>query len=163
MAFLSKKAVDAKRVGDSLVAAFHKANPPLVWRFDLTRNHSFSLALQGQESDWQLGLTSPTGEFQSVAHFPARADAEEAFAETEKILAQDKRPWLSVLMKILGILALLILVIALVFGILVGKAAMQLIPKTQSFTPTASMPSNTQPSAPVGVPLPADQMLRPPP
>src|ERR1700722_5446352 len=119
MAFLSKKSVDAKRVGASLVAAFHKANPPLVWRFDLERNHSFSLALQGREGDWQLGLNSPSNDVQVVARFASRPDAEQAFAETEKILAQGKSLWTSAAMRILGVIALLLMILLLIYGVLV--------------------------------------------
>src|ERR1700722_15946366 len=110
MSLDSRHPVEARRIGNAVVAAFHKANPPLVWRFDLERNHSFSLALQGAEGDWQLGLTSSEKEFQAIAHFAERTDAERAFTETEKILAQGKSLWATVAMKILGVIALVLVV-----------------------------------------------------
>ena len=88
MTLESRKPVEAKRSGNTLIAAFHRANPPLVWRFDLERNHSFTLALQGDEGEWELGLTSPKGDFHPVARFALRDDAEDAFIKVEKILAQ---------------------------------------------------------------------------
>jgi hypothetical protein len=160
MPLTSQKPVEVKRVGTSLVAAFHKAKPPLVWRFDLERNHSFSLALQGTEENWQLGLTTPTGEFQSVAHFVERADAEQAFTETEKILAQGKPTVASVILKIIGLLGLVFIAV-LVFGFLVQN---NYLPKLHSYSPIANTPVTppVKPEAKPGVPLPADEFLTPP-
>ena len=78
------KKTEAKCNGSMLTVGFHAANPPLIWRFDLERNHSFTLALQGEDGDWELGVTSPKGDFYPVVHFAAREDAEEAFAGSKK-------------------------------------------------------------------------------
>ena len=160
MGLISKKAVEAKRVGTSLVAAFHKANPPLVWRFDLERNHSFSLALQGTAGDWQLGLTTPTGEFQTVARFAERADAELAFTETEKVLAQGKPTATGILLKLFGVVALIFVGI-IVFGYITEQ---NLLVKQHTVKSTAIVPAmpTAKPVVKPGVPLPADDFLVPP-
>jgi hypothetical protein len=161
MPLTSQKPVAVKRVGTSLVAAFHKAKPPLVWRFDLERNHSFSLALHGAESDWQLGLTMPTGEFQTIAHFAMQADAQHAFTETEKILAQGKPTVTSTILKIVGLLGLVFFIAIVIFGFLVQN---NYIPKPHPYSPIANTPgkSPAKPEAKSGVPLPADEFLTPP-
>ena len=101
-----EKSTEASVTGNSLVATFHKANPPLVWKFDLERNHSFTLALQGEEGDWELGLTSPKGDFYPITHFLTRDDAEEAFRQVNKALAQRTFSLLGVGFKIVGGLVL---------------------------------------------------------
>src|ERR1700733_6265128 len=82
----TKKAVQAKLVGNTLVAVFRTSNPNLIWKFDLERNHSFTLALQGEEGDLELGVTSSKGEFYPIARFASQEDAEEAFTAVQKIL-----------------------------------------------------------------------------
>lgn len=146
---MTKKNVEAKRMGSTLVVAFHRANPPLIWRFDLERNHSFTLALQGEEGDWELGVTSPKGEFYTITRFLAREDAEEAFRITQKTLMKKRCRWL----KVFGvILAVLLLVLTALY--LVGRLS------------GSGLPSESQGSSPVemqgGIPLPADQVLTPP-
>jgi len=78
--------------GSTLTASFNAANPPLIWRFDLERNHSFTLALHGENSEWELGVTSPKGEFYPIVHFAAREDAEEAFTRVECALSRRRMP-----------------------------------------------------------------------
>ena len=87
---IRQKSVQAKLVGNTLVATFRKSNPNLIWNFDLERNHSFTLALQGEDGDFELGVTSPKGEFYPVARFASREDAEEAFSAVQKILMKHK-------------------------------------------------------------------------
>jgi hypothetical protein len=153
--FLSnKKPVEVKRVGDTLVAVFRNSNPSLVWKFDLARNHSFTVALQGDEGDLELGVTSPKGEFYPIARFNAREDADLAFAAVQKVLMKRKCGWLGCLLKWAGGLVLLLL-IALLIGIyLAGYRG----PKIFSTGPA----STAAPEIRNGVPLPADQVLRPP-
>ena len=155
MSFTSAKAVTTSRTGASLVATFHRANPPLIWRFDLERNHSFTLALQGEESDWELGVTSPKGEFYPIAHFALREDAEEAFNAVSKSLARGPGRWLA--LKILLLIAIVAVCAFVVFGFLVGRDMVlmnsQLLPVTHAVDGEVKS----------GVPQAADDVLRPPP
>ena len=98
----ARKAVEARKVGTSLVATFHRATPPLIWRFDLERNHSFTLTLQGEEGEWELGIASPRGEFHPVARFASREEAEESFNLVGDIMAAEPKPWWSAFIKGIG-------------------------------------------------------------
>jgi hypothetical protein len=166
MLLTSKKSVEAKCVGASLVAAFHNAEPPLVWRFDLRQNHSFTLALQGEDGAWVLGLAFPNGDFHTVARFATREDAGKAFAVIEKILAKNKHVWLDYLLKFFGVV---FLIAALVFA---GMVVRNLILRSSENPATAGnaapaassyVSPNRPPEIKSGVPLPADEFLRPPP
>jgi len=149
MLLYQKKSVEAKLVGNTLVAAFHASNPGLIWRFDLERNHSFTLALQGEEGDLELGVTSPKGEFYPVARFTSREEAEIAFSAVQKVLMtkrwQRPKGWLLWI----GSIALLALLIVFFGRYVVGNNFL-------AGTPPAAN------GLPQGVPLPADQVLRPP-
>jgi len=151
-----KKSVEAKRVGSTLVAVFRNSNPCLVWKFDLERNHSFTFALQGEEGDLELGVTSPKGEFYSVARFAAREDADEAFTAVQKVLM--KRVgigWLTGLLKWIAGVLLVLLIVVLLGGYLV-KHTLNLLNSASSSVAAKHVIQN-------GVPMPADQVLQPPP
>ncbi|MGE3622367.1 MAG: hypothetical protein AB7H77_00650 [Bdellovibrionales bacterium] len=141
--------VEARVVGTTLVAAFHKSNPSIVWKFDLERNHSFTISLHAKDSDFELGVASPKGEFYSIARFPTYEDAEEALRAVQKALMTKKMDgkWLRRALFAVCAVAAVLFMIAFIGYLLAGK-----------------MPS--APEKPVvrnGVPLPADQVLRPPP
>jgi len=155
MFFSNKKPVEVKQVGQTLVAVFRTSNPGLVWKFDLVRNHSFTLALQGDEGDFELGITSPRGEFYPIARFGAREDADEAFAAVQKVLLKKKRGWLGCLLKWVGGLVVLLLIAILAIGIFLAVYRGQTI---SSLWPSSA----AAPEIRNGVPLPADQVLRPP-
>jgi hypothetical protein len=149
------KKTEAKCNGDMLTVGFHGANPPLIWRFDLERNHSFTLSLQGEEGDWELGITTPKGDFYPVVHFIAHEDAEEAFIRVEKILAK-RRGTASLVAKALAVVAALALLI--VGGVLVfGSYVSHRHSPTSSSAVTATPPAIKE-----GVPLSADDVLKPP-
>jgi cbb3-type cytochrome oxidase subunit 3 len=160
------KKLDVRRVKSSLVATLSKANPPLIWRFDLERNHSFTLALQGQDNEWELGVTSPRGEFNPVARFPLREDAEEALAAIGRELAKGRLRWVGCLLKAIGVLALLFFIAVLVWSIVLRTSQNRL---TQLDTPPEQAQAGSEPVSPPppevknGIPLPADQVLQPPP
>jgi hypothetical protein len=167
------KKLDVRRVRSSLVATLSKANPPLIWRFDLDRNHSFTLALQGQDNEWELGVTSPKGEFSPIARFPMREDAEEALAAIGGQLAKGRLSWVIGFLKLLGIFALLLFMAILGWSILLRMAQPRLAqmqaPQEQGQeVPPALLPDVAPaPSPPPvtknGIPLPADEVLQPPP
>ena len=86
----------AKPIGQSLVATFHTASPPLIWQYDLEKNHSFTMTVQGEDGKWALGVTTPQGLFTPIAHFALRAEADEAFAVVERAMTRPRRlinPW----------------------------------------------------------------------
>jgi hypothetical protein len=164
---------DVRRVRSSLVATLSRANPPLIWRFDLDRNHSFTLALQGQDNEWELGVTSPKGEFNPIARFPARDDAEEALAAIGKELGRGRLSWVLGFLKMLALLMFLLFLAVLGWSLLLRMAAqrpiriqapqqsMETVPALPAPPPVAAAP----PAAPAvtnGVPLPADEVLQPP-
>lgn len=172
-----QKKTNVRRDGSSLIATFPNANPPLIWRFDLERNHSFTVAMQGQDNEWELGVTSVKGEFHPVARFPMREDAEEAFETVSVSLAEGKGGWVSSGLKFVGMCVLLFVLSAGV-AILVQEVAGQNSPVEQPVTATAKAsveqpsaqdtatpptPPPTAPAeAPKGVPLSADDVLKPP-
>jgi hypothetical protein len=147
-----KKPVQAKLVGNTLVAVFRASNPNLIWKFDLERNHSFTLALQGEEGDLELGVTSAKGDFYPIARFPTQEDAEEAFTAVQKVLMKGKRGKVKTLL--IWIVGLVALVLVLLFAVryIGGHVSGTRIP--------ASLSSVTAPQIPSGVPVPADQVLR---
>jgi hypothetical protein len=152
--FLSaKKPVEAKLVGNTLVAVFRASDPGLIWKFDLERNHSFTLALQGEEGDLELGVTSPKGEFYPIARFGAQEDADEAFAAVQKILMRGKRGRLKTVFAWFGgFIALAIVVLIAGHYINYGISNMK----------SAAGISSGSETLPEGVPLPADQVLKQP-
>lgn len=149
-----KKPVQAKLVGNTLVATFRNSNPNLIWKFDLERNHSFTVALQGDEGDFELGMTSLKGEFYPIARFASREDADEAFSAVQKILMKRRQGRLKALFVWVCGLALMILVV-----MMVGR---YVINSFSSGSPPSAL-SASVPKIRNGVPLPADQVLRPPP
>lgn len=154
--FLREKSTEAGVTDTSLVATFHKANPPLVWKFDLERNHSFTLTLQGEEGDWELGLTSPKGDFYPITHFLTHEDAEEAFKEVNKALARRKFSLLRFGFKMIGVLILIgILVLFFMFFL-------PLFSGLHKMSLTAGHGPLSMEQMPQGVPMPADAFLRPP-
>jgi len=161
-----KKPVEAKRVGSALIVAFRMSQPRLVWRFDLEKNHSFSLALEGEEGTWELGVTSPKGEFYPVARFAAREDADQAFAAVQRALMTRKSAWLGWLLKAVGVLALFFMLAAAVAIFTLsrlGFMGMAGMPNPYAAAGMAAVPAAPVSVPQNGVPLPADQVLRPPP
>ncbi len=146
-----KSPFKAKVLGHTLIAAFRTSHPPLIWQFDLEKNHSFTVALQGEEGDLELGVTSPRGEFYPIAHFTDREDAEEAFARVQKALMCRHQPWHW--KRAVCWLALAAIVYLLLFSPMVGEGI-----KIASLLFSSNNPVNT----PSGVPLPADQVLHAP-
>ena len=91
--------------------------------------------------------------------------AEQAFTETEKILACGKNRWPGYVTKFLGAMGFLFVLLMLGFGTVLGINALHILPKSQAYTPAAGA-NATQGIKPgeakTGVPLPADEYLTPP-
>jgi len=156
------KKTEAKCTGSMLTVGFHGANPPLIWRFDLERNHSFTLSLQGEEGDWELGVTSPRGDFHPVVHFSAREDAEEALMKVEKTLSRNKNPG-SLILKVLmglGIVAVIVVVAVVLFGTVILQHSSSL--STPVNPVTVLTPQSTPTTMPEGIPVTADDVLKAP-
>jgi hypothetical protein len=153
---------DARTQGSTLIAAFHTARPPLVWRFDLAQTHSFSLALQENASGWDLGLNLAAndgqGRFAPVAHFVTHEDAAQAISKVEKaILRRGKLDWIWQGLKIFAGLAG---VIALAVEIAVAAGFYSTMHPGQA----PSVPVGLEAPKPIqsGVPMSADDVLTPP-
>jgi hypothetical protein len=155
---MSKK-TEAKCNGSMLTVGFHSANPPLIWRFDLERNHSFTLALQGEEGEWELGITTPKGDFYPVVHFVAREDAEEAFNKVEKILAKKRGVGSLIVKALLGVAVLALLVAGSVIAFATYINRMPAFPMSAAGLPH---PMPVPSAMPEGIPLSADDVLKPP-
>lgn len=162
MLFQRKKSVTAKMVGPTLVASFQKANPPLIWKFDLQRNHSFTLALQGEDGDWELGLNSPRGDFYPIVHFYAREDAEEAFEKVQKILMKKRGSLAWRIIRFVFILIFLVLVGIVGWGYYLNQQGITAEDLMRSGGLTQPTVPSAKPQAPMGVPLPADEILKRP-
>ena len=142
--------------GQMLTVHFSTATPSLIWRFDLERNHSFTLSLQGEEGDWELGVTSPQGDFYPVAHFAAREDAEEAMIKVGKSLSRTSKGAGSGSRMLRALLIFCVLVGCVVLVVIgVGFWAGHPSPQLSS----ALSPS---PMVQEGVPMSADDVLKPP-
>ena len=149
-----KRTTEAKLKGSLLTVGFYSAKSPLIWRFDLERNHSFTFSLQGDEGDWELGVTSLKGDFSSVAHFDEREDAEDALAVVEKTLSS-KWGGTALVLKAVAWVA----VIAIVVFFSAGLFSFWVAPH-----PASTLIGKTTAPAAVqkGVPLSADDVLQPP-
>ncbi len=156
---------EAKCDGTTLTAAFPTASPPLIWRFDLERNHSFTFSQRGGDGKWELGVTSPNGDFCSVAYFTSRAEADDALVKVGHALAH-KRPDFAVGLASGGMPSALIIRSLTVVGvaaaviILLVFLVSPFLHKTHAVSSaTASAPTVVQED---GVPLSADDVLTPP-
>ena len=156
------KTTEAKCDGLMLTVGFPTANPPLIWRFDLERNHSFTLSLQGEEGDWELGVTSPKGDFYPVAHFVAREEADDALAKVGKALAQKRNTASSIntgslvvkTLTVTGIVIVCVMVVVVSFGLYI-KNSYSSRARHGLVVPQVSQQEE-------GVPLAADDVLKPP-
>lgn len=137
----------------SLVANFAKADPPVVWRFDLERNHSFSVALRPVNEVWELGVTLPNGEFHIIARFNEGAEAEVAYRRLAKVLAQGRFSWVRVMVK--GFVVVLVLLAVLYVTLLALQQG--------RFAASSHVVRQEEaPAAVAGEPVPADEVLTPP-
>jgi hypothetical protein len=114
------------------------------------------LALQGEEGDWELGITTPKGDFYPVVHFVAREDAEEAFAKVEKVLAKKRGAGPLIVKAVVGVIvaALLVTGCVVIFGLYVEHRVVS----SSAIGPTSAAPPVVQ----EGVPLSADDVLKMP-
>jgi hypothetical protein len=156
-------ATKAKIIDHALIASFRDSNPPTVWRMDLEKNHSFAVAIQGREGDWELGIMSPRGEFTVVARFASRAEIDGAFAAVQKALMSPPNSLLAKLKRVALVTATIVLVL------IAGAKLLDTLPSsrtTVALTPQPSqMAAPAAPAAPAvpiqsGIPLPADEVLK---
>lgn len=147
--------VKAKLVRQTLVAHFRTSTPPMIWRLDMEKNHSFALVIQGQDGAWELGLVSPKGDVSAVARFAARPDVDAAYAAVGKAMMSNPsslRNWAARVLITAGIAALALvgtLNLLALPAVLARKAVMT---QTQN-RPTASAPA-------MGMPMNADDFLK---
>ena len=104
---MAKPVCEARVRDQILVAAFSDSNPPVVWQFDLNKNHSFAVAIQGKESDWHLGIVSPRGDFTSVARYEQRADVDTAWQSVRTAMLNPMSSGTDQLWRLAGVALLL--------------------------------------------------------
>ena len=153
-----KQKTEARLKGTLLTVGFHTAKAPLIWRFDLEQNHSFSLALRAVGEDWELGMTTAKGDFSPIAVFEDRDSAQEALMRVEKALSKKGGPT-ALLFRAAGIITLIASVLALlailsVLGIHYWGWWMNGAP-TQTAAPQAPVMRE-------GAPMSADEVLQAP-
>lgn len=158
-----------------LVAKFANSQPPMLWQFDLERNHSFTLTVRDRDEGAALGFLTPQGDFTAMATFPNREEAEEAMAAVQKALMRQRRRnsfdlwrWFWVGVTVL----ILVFCFSVLQGIAARKAALQTavtsrVPAATAVAGTSGAvpaPAAPEPKASMrnGVPLPADDLLTPP-
>lgn len=112
--------VRARVVEHSLVASFRSSNPPTVWRMDLEKNHSFAVAIQKKEQDWELGVMSPKGDFTVVARFHERADVDAAMSEVESAMFSNPNSTGIKVWRLSAMTAAMVLLIILGYALLVN-------------------------------------------
>ena len=105
-----KKKTKAKCENNVLVVAFNNANPPLIWRQDLSRNPTFTVSLQGGDDKWDLGVTSAKGDYFPIASFEDRAEAEKSLSAVNSALSKSK-VFASFALKTLIVVTILVVVI----------------------------------------------------
>lgn len=146
-----------------LAVSFQSGSPPQFWQFDLEKNHSFTISLQEQGTEWELGITSSDGIFRSVCQFPSRVDAEEAYESITKELIKRKVPMpsnkSSRLWPAAAILLILIITWFMISLVLFSGGNIPQINKANvTNTAKPGQPVATQP-LPDGVPVNANDVL----
>jgi cytochrome c-type biogenesis protein CcmH/NrfG len=142
----------------ALVADFTSAEPPLLWRMELSRVHAVAFRLVQSGRAWELGTESAKGEFAPIARFTDRKQAEKALRAMSRALRSSGRGLR--FFKALGYVALgVVLTVALIaLDIYLTRAAVQ-----QPAGSAVVSENNAAPPAPVeGKPLSADQVLQMP-
>lgn len=178
-----KKAVRAKVVcwnkAPCLIVSFKNSAPPQVWQMDLEKLTSYTLKLQEQEGEWDLGYVVTDGAFKAVAHFDERPDAEEAYDVIQNVLinsdsvcAQPSRPFAGGIMR--GLLALLgvVFIVLMLFNWVASGVSSLFAPsgtkteqtsaprqRTLEDVPPDAAVLKTEPQVQVGVPQNADDIL----
>lgn len=98
LTFLKQSPVYAKRCETSVIFAFREAEPPLVWRYDLSRDSCFTLTIRDCDTRCEIGFVQPGGEFSKVASFPEREQAEEALFRIARMIGTPFIRWGRVLL-----------------------------------------------------------------
>ncbi|MBI1273807.1 MAG: hypothetical protein GC131_06965 [Alphaproteobacteria bacterium] len=145
----------------ALVALFRDSNPPTVWRMDLDKNHSFAVAIQGKEGEWELGIMSSRGEFTVVARFATREEVDTAFACVQRALMSSPSSLLNKVIRTAAITATITVILLIgavaLNGVSSGDAGGK-IGVAQIQPGQVALPAPT----PSGIPLSADEVLQAP-
>lgn len=96
--FLKPLSIYASRSETSAVFAFHKAEPPLVWRYDLTRDPTVTLTLHEHAKGVEVGFLRENGGFVRIVDFPEREYAEEALYKIANVIGAPFIRWGRVLL-----------------------------------------------------------------
>ncbi len=149
----------ARAAGSILTASFGAASPPTAWRFDLEKNHSFTLALAEQKEGWELKVLLAQGEPVSIARFIARGDAEEALGQVSAALNKGigRDSDLPPLLQNFGLLGLAACVL-----MLFGLFAFFVIHTSGTSSPIQAPVKTSMAPLKPGMPVSADDVLQPP-
>ncbi len=91
--FVSQPSIYASRNDGSIVFAFRDSEPPLVWRYDLSRDPCFTLIARAHEADWEVGFVQSGGGFSRIAAFPERELAEAALYQIARMAGTPVIRW----------------------------------------------------------------------
>ncbi|MER2519233.1 MAG: hypothetical protein ABTQ34_00915 [Bdellovibrionales bacterium] len=83
----------ASRNEGSVVFAFRDAEPPLVWRYDLSRDPCFTMITRVNEAGWEVGFVQPSGNFSRIATFPERELADAALYKIARMVGTPIIHW----------------------------------------------------------------------
>lgn len=163
--------IDARVVGDALVASFMSAEPPKVWRADMAKLTAATMELRSDAGRFRLVLVAQTGD-EDVAMFNSRDDGTAALqavmhamiapaggaaataaqpAATAPAAAPKKGGFFRFLFKMFLWLVAIGVTLLILAGLFMGGKTAQLI--------TAISPGDAPIVAP-GAPLPADEFFR---
>lgn len=165
MLFMEKRKQNVKvnLSGNLLVASFELSDPPTVWQFDLEKNHSFTLSLKRYENGWNLGITPFGDEFLPIAYFENYDAAENALEIIKKLIIKRyngkklnyKNPLVSALLAMVALFFVLYLYAAVTYQPGTNQALTAKAPN-----PAAALNKDAAPEPKVGVPVPADELLK---
>ena len=171
----------AKQVDGVLVVGMHKADPVVLWRYDLKSNPGFGLSLTAHGNGWGISViaanSAATQQEGPIAVFPKKEDAEEAFRAIQSCLMRGKP-------KLWGVVLIVLCLVVLAAGGYLGLTGrisqlfaiaqqLQQLPLASANPSLATMPGTGAALSPMpafvpavtqidGEPQNADEVLRPP-
>ena len=162
MLFLNKKKslVQAKLTSRVLLVSIESADLPLVWQWDVEKNHTYVATLRRCESGWDLGVVLPQQEFAQIAHFENYETAETALTVVRQALmkgaCQSKRR----ILRWVVIIALAFLVLRFVPGLMLRLLHAPSSLRQEQMTSETQQPKQVEVLQ--GVPQAADDVLKAP-
>lgn len=154
-----------RQSGHCIVASFVESSSPVICQIGLGGGQDIIISLREDNEIWTIGTIDKSGAFKAIAKFDNVKDAEDAYASLQKAVLKGKSflqtnigRWLASIL----IAFILLLLVDSVFNIVaevksVGSSKIQQTEQT-----TTSSDQMASPEQKVGVPIPADEVLKPP-